>query len=350
MQPHYPSIVVSCAADGSLCKNDVNNPRFGSTSLLSTSLPIHMFRFDLDQPQILYTAEECGEIMCIDLRTSVNSCIYKSFKRLPIKALFQTPILGSNQLFVGGAGFKINVFDLRLISHHLNRRGVEKTDDNYAVCSFSPLYPSKVLDGRPVMDVDYYRNVSVGFSRSLTSSVSTSGLCLSKDGASFVASYQGDQIYAYDILPQTRNNENVLNNDDSNGVLRIGAKAYYGGHINYATFLKSVSFLGPHDEYIVSGSDSGHMWIWDTDSGILYPNSPSSNNPAEIYSKGRIEYFLFLKISYILIVYLVVILGTASNMLSMSDELPGQTTGISNCQLVHLSVAGNFHLLLAHIC
>jgi hypothetical protein len=47
----------------------------------------------------------------------------------------------------------------------------------------------------------------------------------------------------------------------------IGAQAIYGGHINYATFLKSVSFFGPNDEYIVSGSDSGHLWIWDSSSG-----------------------------------------------------------------------------------
>eukprot|EP01037_Dinobryon_pediforme_P035122 gene35122-41363_t len=42
-----------------------------------------------------------------------------------------------------------------------------------------------------------------------------------------------------------------------------------GGHINYATFLKTVSFFGPRDEYVVSGSDSGHLWIWRTDSGRL---------------------------------------------------------------------------------
>lgn len=47
----------------------------------------------------------------------------------------------------------------------------------------------------------------------------------------------------------------------------IGAQAIFGGHINYATFLKSVSFFGPNDEYVVSGSDSGHLWIWDSSIG-----------------------------------------------------------------------------------
>ena len=42
-----------------------------------------------------------------------------------------------------------------------------------------------------------------------------------------------------------------------------------GGHINYATFLKNVSFFGPRDEYVISGSDSGHLWVWTTASGSL---------------------------------------------------------------------------------
>ena len=37
----------------------------------------------------------------------------------------------------------------------------------------------------------------------------------------------------------------------------------YGGHINYETFLKDVAYFGPNDEYVVSGSDSGDVWVWD---------------------------------------------------------------------------------------
>lgn len=59
-QPNNENVVLSCAGDGVLCYNDVNNPKFGSKSLMSTNLLMHMFAFDLDQPHVVYTAEEAG--------------------------------------------------------------------------------------------------------------------------------------------------------------------------------------------------------------------------------------------------------------------------------------------------
>ena len=60
----------------------------------------------------------------------------------------------------------------------------------------------------------------------------------------------------------------------------VGAKACYGGHFNYATFLKSVSFFGPSDEYIVAGCDSGRMWIWETASGYIQDRNMTMNMTA----------------------------------------------------------------------
>lgn len=42
----------------------------------------------------------------------------------------------------------------------------------------------------------------------------------------------------------------------------------YVGHLNSET-VKEVNFLGPHDEYIVSGSDDGNFFVWDKASGEL---------------------------------------------------------------------------------
>lgn len=33
--------------------------------------------------------------------------------------------------------------------------------------------------------------------------------------------------------------------------------------------MKGVSFMGARDEYVVSGSDCGHIFIWDVASGKL---------------------------------------------------------------------------------
>lgn len=86
-------------------------------------------------------------------------------------------------------------------------------------------------------------------------SVSVSGLQISKDGRKIVTSYQGDQIFIYDVLNSVENSQSAA------------PYKSLGGHINYATFLKTVSFYGPRDEYVVSGSDSGHLWIWDSATG-----------------------------------------------------------------------------------
>ena len=81
-------------------------------------------------------------------------------------------------------------------------------------------------------------------------------------------SYQGDQIYTFNIHDQPQNN-------CYSGV-GIGPRTVLGGHVNYATFLKTVSFYGPQDEYIVTGSDNGCIWIYDSSSGVIC----TENQPA----------------------------------------------------------------------
>jgi hypothetical protein len=47
----------------------------------------------------------------------------------------------------------------------------------------------------------------------------------------------------------------------------IGASKLFGGHVNYQTFLKQVAYMGPKEEFVVTGSDSGHMFIFDNTNG-----------------------------------------------------------------------------------
>lgn len=75
----------------------------------------------------------------------------------------------------------------------------------------------------------------------------------SYDARKLLVSYQGYQIFEFptDGKPISENS-NI-----------IGHSRVFGGHLNYDTFLKNVRYFGPRDEYVVSGSDSGHIWIWD---------------------------------------------------------------------------------------
>lgn len=43
----------------------------------------------------------------------------------------------------------------------------------------------------------------------------------------------------------------------------------YVGATNQRTDIKQARFLGGHDEFIIAGSDCGHMFIWETETGNI---------------------------------------------------------------------------------
>lgn len=137
---------------------------------------------------------------------------------------------------MGGSGFHVGMFDLRVL------RSTTTTTTN---------------NGSSTKDafVRSWRPVDASMEASANPYVSVSGLQISSDGRKILTSYQGDQIFIYDVLNSVENSKSAAPYQS------------LGGHINYATFLKTVSFYGPRDEYVVSGSDSGHLWIWDSATG-----------------------------------------------------------------------------------
>ena len=125
--------------------------------------------------------------------------------------------------------------------------------------------------------------------------VSVSGLDLSKDKKELLVSYESDQIYTFPIFPSAKSaagpslEEIGLGCDDmddsgtsnakssmiNGSSLRSGKDIFhselasYGGHLNRFTFLKNARYAGPNDEYICTGSDSGHAWIYERSSGTV---------------------------------------------------------------------------------
>src|SRR5690554_3856426 len=61
----------------------------------------------------------------------------------------------------------------------------------------------------------------------------------------------------------------VSTQDNCDEVGFVDARRSFGGHVNYETFLKTVSYFGPNDEFVVSGSDSGHAFVWNTEDRSL---------------------------------------------------------------------------------
>lgn len=146
-------------------------------------------------------------------------------------------------LCVGGNGARLDVYDIRRMPGPVG-------DDRAPLLRFCPRsLPPDGLDMRQSIN-----NVET------EDEVSVSGMVFSQRRPELLVSYQEDQIYAF-------------RTDGEGGKAEEGGMVTeawsLGGHLNSQTFLKTVQFFGPQDEYVVSGCDSGHTWVWDRRTGGL---------------------------------------------------------------------------------
>ena len=155
------------------------------------------------------------------------------------------------------------------------RPSAAETDSHYVFAGFSSavvaLYDLRV-DGSRRQIVESYKPRGIHS----MSDISVSGLDVSRDGKELLVSYECDQIYAFPILGQKTSSPAGPTLDDidswaaDSGNRRPVTEAMrYGGHLNRFTFLKNARYAGPHDEYICTGSDSGHAWVMERDTGTV---------------------------------------------------------------------------------
>ncbi len=135
--------------------------------------------------------------------------------------------------------------------------------------------------------LQYYKPASL----SEESHVSVSGLDLSRDGNELLVSYESDQIYTFPVFPSSQSprrsatdqleehlsKESEIKEDNEeeklypwgHGKRVLPELAAYGSHLNRFTFLKNARYAGPRDEYICTGSDSGHAWVYEKATGAV---------------------------------------------------------------------------------
>ncbi|XP_043915183.1 DDB1- and CUL4-associated factor 8 [Protopterus annectens] len=117
------------------------------------------------------------------------------------------------------------------------------------------IYLSKTASVRQFTDVNPIFSDKDGKSiytpAQINSSSKANVTCLvySYNGAELLASYNDEDIYLFDSS----------HSDGAEFTQR------YKGHRNNAT-VKGVNFYGPKSEYVVSGSDCGHIFLWDKSS------------------------------------------------------------------------------------
>ncbi|XP_020177206.1 uncharacterized protein [Aegilops tauschii subsp. strangulata] len=88
------------------------------------------------------------------------------------------------------------------------------------------------------------------------------GLAYSQTGE-LLASYRNDSIYLFE-----REHGLYFNDFDEFHSEKLPVPRSFKGHLNMQV-LKGVSFLGPNCEYVSSGSDCGHVFIWRKKDGEL---------------------------------------------------------------------------------
>jgi len=120
--------------------------------------------------------------------------------------------------------------------------------------------------------------------------VAVSGLDISRDQKELLVSYESDQIYSFPVFPTCKSAAGPsveelasysaalaapsCTDEKEDDLMGTGSSllpefASYGGHLNRFTFLKRATFAGPNDEYICTGSDSGHAWIYEKATGAV---------------------------------------------------------------------------------
>lgn len=280
--PTRPGLVLTCGADGQLRSCSVDHVHssnlimrpMGSSDDDSDSDDYHSMRLGLAYSHVLLT--ESTGLLCsdrglfrFDIRVAPRNQSRQPFKLIPSKrngwrsyvskiksCAVWSPSLGteiakqghlidSNYVFAGGTGEEVHLFDLRMeTSGEGSHRVVER-------------YRPRALEN--------------------SEGVSVCGLDVSKDGKELLVSYESDQIYTFPIFNQAKSpagpelgeidrwSSHYMDNPDD----AVDDLASYGAHLNRFTFLKSAKYAGPNDEYICTGSDSGHAWIYRKSDGTV---------------------------------------------------------------------------------
>ncbi|ELW48301.1 DDB1- and CUL4-associated factor 8 [Tupaia chinensis] len=216
------SILAMCARDGQVrvaelsatphCKNTKHVAQHGGAS--------HKLALDPSSPFTFLTSGEDAVVFTIDLRKEQPArkmlVVKEEEKKVGLYTICVNPA-DTYQFAVGGQDQFVRIYDQR------------KTGENENSGVLKKFCPHHLLG--------YDSNVSI------------TCLVYSHDGTELLASYNDEDIYLF----------NSAHDDGAQYVKR------YKGHRNNAT-VKGVNFYGPRSEFVVSGSDCGHIFLWEKSS------------------------------------------------------------------------------------
>ncbi|XP_070807266.1 DDB1- and CUL4-associated factor 8 [Pituophis catenifer annectens] len=213
------STLAMCARDG-----QVRVAELSATQCCKTTKRVaqhkgasHKLALEPDSPCTFLSAGEDAVVFTIDLRqdrpASKLVVTKEKDKKVGLYTIYVNPA-NTHQFAVGGRDEYVRIYDQRKINENENNGVLKKFCPHHLVNSESKA------------------NITC--------------LVYSHNGSELLASYNDEDIY-------------LFNSSHSDGAEYIKR---YKGHRNNAT-VKGVNFYGPKSEFVVSGSDCGHIFLWE---------------------------------------------------------------------------------------
>ncbi|XP_077379878.1 DDB1- and CUL4-associated factor 8 isoform X1 [Festucalex cinctus] len=224
--PHSgDSTLAMCARDGQIRVAELSaTQRCKNTKRVAQHKgAAHKLALEPDSPCSFLSAGEDAMVFGIDLRLDRPAkklvMVKEGDKKVGLYTIFVNPAK-THHFAVGGRDQYVRIYD---------QRKINENDNNGVLKKFCPshLVPSE-------------------------SKTNITCLVYSHDGTELLASYNDEDIYLFDS-----------NHSDGADYCRR-----YKGHRNNAT-VKGVNFYGPCSEFVVSGSDCGHIYLWDKHSARI---------------------------------------------------------------------------------
>ncbi|KAG9453278.1 hypothetical protein H6P81_006182 [Aristolochia fimbriata] len=236
--------VITCAADGQVRVGQIlENGHIYTRMLAKHQGRVHKLAVEPGSPHIFYSCGEDGVIQHFDLRshsaTKLFSCASFTEKKqaaqrgIRLNAIVIDP-RNPNYFAVGGVDEYARVYDIR------NCRWGSGSCSDRPVNTFSPCH----LVGSANVHI-------TGLAYSYTSEL--------------LVSYNDELVYLFQKDMGVGPNPQEVSAEQFQN---LEQPQVYAGHRNSQT-VKGVSFFGPRDEYVVSGSDCGHIFIWKKMGGEL---------------------------------------------------------------------------------
>lgn len=227
--------VVSCARDGQVRAADISSDGScrGTRRLATHKGSAHKLATFCDSSNSFLSCGEDGVVKAIDLRCDKPTDLLvtragEKKTKVPLYSIHSNP-LNAHEFITSGKDPQVRFYDRRMIKEEDEEEGSSRESQPHLKAFCPHVLSSQESTTRGKANV--------------TCTV------FSHDGSQILASYNDEDIYLFDST----------HSDRADAIKR------YQGHRNNAT-VKGVNFYGPKSEYVVSGSDCGHIFIWDKES------------------------------------------------------------------------------------